>query len=95
MKLRITDLAGDSARKNTDDVWLLYANRLFAAFGDITRRNNCMPHDFAKPRKRRADKGFLFSNFATCGCCGYSILAERHVKKSGLRFDYYRCSHKG
>jgi site-specific DNA recombinase len=48
-----------------------------------------------KPRKRRAEKGFLFTNFATCGCCGYSILAERHVKKSGLRFDYYRCSHKG
>ena len=47
-----------------------------------------------KPRKGKADKGFLFTNFATCGSCGYSICGERHVKKSGVRFDYYRCSHK-
>ena len=26
--------------------------------------------------------------------CGYSITGERHIKKSGLRFDYYRCTHK-
>jgi len=48
----------------------------------------------AKPRKRRGDKGFRFLNFATCGSCGYCITAERHVKKSGLRFHYYRCTHK-
>ncbi len=47
-----------------------------------------------KPRKHRGDKGFLFLNFATCGSCGYCITGERHVKKSGLRFHYYRCTHK-
>ncbi len=49
-----------------------------------------------KPRKRqkRGDKGFLFLNFATCGSCGHAITAERHIKKSGLRFHYYRCTHK-
>jgi site-specific DNA recombinase len=47
-----------------------------------------------KPRQNRCDKGFLFRNFATCASCGYSICAETHVKKSGLRFDYYRCSHR-
>ncbi len=47
-----------------------------------------------KPRQNRHDKDFLFRNFATCGCCGYAVTAERHVKKSGLRFHYYRCTHK-
>jgi site-specific DNA recombinase len=47
-----------------------------------------------KPRKHRHDKGFLFLNFATCGSCGHCITAEQHVKKSGLRFCYYRCTHK-
>jgi hypothetical protein len=47
-----------------------------------------------KPRKHRGEKGFLFLNFATCASCGHAITAERHVKKSGLRFGYYRCTHK-
>ena len=47
-----------------------------------------------KPRHNRVDKEFLFRHFATCGSCGYSITAERHIKKSGLRFQYYRCTHK-
>jgi site-specific DNA recombinase len=49
----------------------------------------------SKPRhNRRKDKGFLFRNFATCGACGFAITAERHTKKSGLVFLYYRCTHK-
>jgi hypothetical protein len=48
----------------------------------------------AKPRKHRGEKGFIFLNFATCGSCGHCITGERHIKKSGLRFDYYRCTHK-
>ena len=47
-----------------------------------------------KPRRSRAEKEFQFRHFATCGSCGYSITAERHVKKSGLRFRYYRCTGK-
>jgi site-specific DNA recombinase len=45
----------------------------------------------AKPRKRRGDKGLQFLNFATCGSC---ITGERHTKKSGLRYHYYRCTHR-
>jgi site-specific DNA recombinase len=48
----------------------------------------------AKPRKQRGAKGLLFLNFATCGSCGHCITGERHIKKSGLRFFYYRCTHK-
>ncbi len=47
-----------------------------------------------KPRRNRKENGFHFLHFATCGSCGYSITAERHVKKSGLRFHYYRCTFK-
>jgi site-specific DNA recombinase len=47
-----------------------------------------------KPRKHRGNKGFEFLNFARCGSCGHCITAERHVKKSGRRYHYYRCTHK-
>jgi site-specific DNA recombinase len=48
-----------------------------------------------KPRNgRRKDKEFLFLNLARCGSCGFAITAERKIKKSGLRFRYYRCTHK-
>ncbi len=42
----------------------------------------------------RKQKGLLFLNFARCGSCGMSITGERHIKKSGLQYYYYRCSHK-
>lgn len=50
--------------------------------------------DNGKPRKKRKKRPFLFLNFAVCGECGYSITAERHIKKNGLEFIYYRCAKK-
>ena len=47
-----------------------------------------------KPRKKRGPKNFQFLGFATCGVCGYAITAERHIKKSGLKYIYYLCTHK-
>ncbi|MCX6766818.1 MAG: recombinase family protein [Candidatus Moranbacteria bacterium] len=49
--------------------------------------------DNGKPRKKQK-KDFLFKNFARCGHCGYMITAEKHIKKSGLEFVYYRCTRK-
>jgi site-specific DNA recombinase len=49
--------------------------------------------DNGKPRKNKKKK-FLFKSFAKCGECGYAITAEEHIKKSGLRFVYYRCTKK-
>jgi len=48
----------------------------------------------SKPRQRRGEKGLLFLNFATCGFCGHCITGERHTKKSGRHYFYYRCTHK-
>ncbi len=47
-----------------------------------------------RPNGIRKQKGFVFLNFATCESCGMSITGERHIKKSGLQFYYYRCTHK-
>lgn len=51
--------------------------------------------DIGKPRNGfRKQKGFLFLNFARCASCGYAITGERQIKRSGLKFHYYRCTHK-
>jgi len=51
--------------------------------------------DRYKPRKKQKEiKPFIFLGFARCGECGYAITAERHIKKSGLEFVYYRCTKK-
>lgn len=50
--------------------------------------------DVAKGSKARTREGFDFLGFASCASCGYAITGERHVKKSGLRFFYYRCTRK-
>src|SRR3989344_383000 len=47
-----------------------------------------------RPRNRRGPKNFQFLNFATCGDCGYTITAERKIKKSGRVYHYYHCTHK-
>jgi len=51
-------------------------------------------HGRSKPRKNKGLKNLPFRNFAVCGECGYSITVERHTKKSGLIFIYYRCTKK-
>ena len=50
--------------------------------------------DNGKPRKTKLKKELIFKNFAVCGDCGYKITGERHIKKSGLIYHYYRCTRK-
>ena len=50
--------------------------------------------DKDKPRKKSKVKIFPFLGFARCGECSYAITAEKQVKKSGLEFVYYHCTHK-
>ena len=50
--------------------------------------------DKGKPRKKPKQKNFKFLGFAKCGECGYAITTEKQVKKSGLEFVYYHCTHK-
>src|SRR6266404_8278806 len=47
-------------------------------------------HRLNKPRKRKHT--FAYIGLVTCGYCGCAITAEQHVKKSGRRHVYYRCT---
>jgi site-specific DNA recombinase len=46
-----------------------------------------------RPRKTTS-KGFHFLNLLRCDSCGFAITAEQHMKKSGRRYTYYRCTQK-
>ena len=65
----------------------MITKKLFDKIQEALKQNS-------RPRKKRKEKQFLFLGFARCGECGYMITAERHIKKSGLEFVYYRCTHK-
>jgi site-specific DNA recombinase len=40
---------------------------------------------------RRRKHRFLLSGLIFCNECGSRLIGEKHAKKSGLIFDYYRC----
>lgn len=45
-----------------------------------------------RPSKARRQKHlFAFAGTIRCGECGSLVIGTSHTKKSGLRFDYYRC----
>jgi DNA invertase Pin-like site-specific DNA recombinase len=61
----------------------LISRELFDATQAAFRRHN-------KPRKQKHT--FAYVGVVTCGYCGCAITAEQHVKKSGRRHVYYRCT---
>lgn len=65
MKFRIIDLHNDGVSLDTDNTWLVYANKLFEVFGDITHRNDIKPENFrrlyVRQRVRHLDENFLSS----------------------------------
>ncbi len=50
--------------------------------------------EVGKPRKQKVKLRFQFLGLADCATCRCAITAEEHVKRSGLRFVYYHCTHK-
>ena len=61
----------------------LISRELFEQVQAAFRRHN-------KPRKQKHT--FAYVGLVTCGYCGCAITAEQHVKKSGRRHVYYRCT---
>ena len=49
----------------------------------------------SRPRRTKELINFPYRGLFVCGECGKSITGERHKKKSGLLFHYYRCTKKG
>src|SRR5712672_192501 len=45
-------------------------------------------------RSRPKDHEFAFTGLMRCGNCGGGITAEEHIKPSGRRYVYYRCSRR-
>ncbi len=62
----------------------------------ITREEFDRAHEImGRPSRPRAQKHtFPYTGLMACGDCGGAITAEQHVKKSGRRFVYYRCTHQ-
>ncbi|MEK7631671.1 MAG: recombinase family protein [Patescibacteria group bacterium] len=50
--------------------------------------------DNGKPRKVTEELLFPYRGLFKCAECGCAITGERHTKKSGLVFRYYRCTKK-
>lgn len=44
-----------------------------------------------KGADRTRKHNFLFNGLLFCGICGSQLTGEKHIKKSGLVFKYYRC----
>ena len=47
----------------------------------------------SKPKTKKL-KYFLYRGFFKCGECGFTITADRKVKKSGKEYVYYYCTKK-
>ena len=62
----------------------MITKQLFDQIQSVLRRKN----------RKNEDKGFLFLGLARCNECGFGITGERHTKRSGLVFVYYRCTGK-
>src|SRR3989338_4259912 len=48
----------------------------------------------SKPQKSDKMKFFLYRGFFKCGECGFTITADRKIKKSGKQYVYYYCTKK-
>ena len=48
----------------------------------------------SKPQKVDEMKFFLYRGFFHCGECGFTITADRKIKKSGKQYVYYYCTKK-
>ena len=48
----------------------------------------------SKPQKVDGMKFFLYRGFFHCGECGFTITADRKIKKSGKQYVYYYCTKK-
>ena len=48
----------------------------------------------SKPQKVETMKFFLYRGFFHCAECGYTITADKKIKKSGKEYIYYYCTKK-
>jgi DNA invertase Pin-like site-specific DNA recombinase len=65
----------------------IIAEKLFDQVQEVMKRKS-------KPQKADKMKFFLYRGLFRCGECGYTITADRKIKKSGKQYTYYYCTKK-
>src|SRR3989338_6912008 len=65
----------------------IIAKKLFDEVQEVMKRKS-------KPQKVDKMKFFLYRGFFHCGECGFTITADRKIKKSGKQYVYYYCTKK-
>jgi DNA invertase Pin-like site-specific DNA recombinase len=65
----------------------IITKKLFDECQEVMKRKS-------KPQKADKMKFFLYRGFFRCGECGYTITADRKIKKSGKQYVYYYCTKK-
>ncbi len=65
----------------------IITKKLFDQVQEVMKRKS-------KPQKADKMKFFLYRVIFKCGECGYSITADKKIKKSGKEYIYYYCTRK-
>jgi len=65
----------------------IITKKLFDEVQEVMKRKS-------KPQKADKMKFFLYRGIFKCGGCGYSITADKKIKKSGKEYIYYYCTKK-
>ncbi|MCM8787998.1 MAG: recombinase family protein, partial [Candidatus Omnitrophica bacterium] len=65
----------------------IISKKLFDQCQEVMKRKS-------KPQKADKMKFFLYRGLFKCGECGYTITADRKIKKSGKSYTYYYCTKK-
>ncbi len=65
----------------------IIAKKLFDEVQEVMKKKS-------KPQKVDEMKFFLYRGFFKCGECGFTITADRKIKKSGKQYVYYYCTKK-
>ena len=65
----------------------IIAKKLFDQVQEVMKQKS-------KPQKADKMKFFLYRGLFRCGECGYTITADRKIKKSGKQYTYYYCTKK-
>ena len=65
----------------------IISKKLFDEVQEVMKRKS-------KPQKVEKMKFFLYRGFFHCGECGFTITADKKIKKSGKSYTYYYCTKK-
>ena len=65
----------------------IITKKLFDEVQEVMKRKS-------KPQRDEKMKFFLYRGFFKCGECGFTITADKKIKKSGKEYIYYYCTKK-